>query len=406
MPRTYSGSAGPAEEGAIKSRPILGEIMKKSAFLFGAAALLHLIAAPAALGEILVGSVLSTTGPASFLGEPEKQTLEVYVKRINDAGGVNGEKIRLILYDDGSDASTSRTYATRLVEDDKVSAVIGGTGTGNSMAMLPIFEEAGIPFISFSGGTEIIEPVRKWVFKPPHTDRMACAKIFTDLQQRKLNKVAFIAGQGGYAKSMVAQCKKVAGQYGIQVIAEESYGPRDSDMTAQLTKIKGIAGLQAVINADIGQGPAIVTRNFAQLKFDVPLYQSHGAATQGYLDLSGPAAEGVRLPGPSILIAEQLPDSDPQKKVLLDYKAVIEKATGNPVGTFGGYAHDGLMLLVDAMKRAGGKDPAKVRDEIENTKNYAATVGIINMSPADHLGIDLSAFRMLEVKGGKWTLVP
>jgi branched-chain amino acid transport system substrate-binding protein len=380
-------------------------MMRKSIFLAGAiAASLQLIAVTTASSDILIGSVLSTTGPASFLGEPEKQTLEVYVKRINEAGGVNGEKIKLILYDDGSDASASRTYATRLVEDDKVDAVIAGSGTGNSMAMLPVFEEAGIPYISLSGGVEIVEPVRKWVFKPPHTDRMACAKIFDDLKKRQLNTVAFIAGQGGFAKSMVAQCKKISGDYGIKIVAEESYGPRDSDMTAQLTKIKGIPGVQAVVNADIGQGPAIVTRNHAQLKLGVPLYQSHGAATQGYLELSGPAAEGIRIPGPSLLVADQLPDTDRQKKVLIDYKTIIEKATGTPVGTFGGYAHDGIMLMVDAMKRAGGKDKAKVRDELEKTKNFVATVGIINMSPTDHLGIDLAAFRMLEVKGGKWTL--
>ncbi|GGC86993.1 ABC transporter substrate-binding protein [Chelatococcus reniformis] len=361
--------------------------------------------ATAARSEILIGSVLSTTGPASFLGEPEKQTLEVYAKRINDAGGVNGEKIRLIIYDDGSDASNSRTFATRLVEQDQVVAVVGGTGTGNSLAMIPVFEEAGIPFVSLSGGVDIIDPVRKWVFKPPHTDRMACAKIFTDLKQRGLTNAAFIAGQGGYAKSMVTQCRSVAGQYGIKILAEESYGPRDSDMTAQLTRIKALPGLKAVINADIGQGPAIVTRNAAQINLGMPLYQSHGAATQGYLELAGPAAEGVRLPGPSLLVAEQLPDSDPQKKVLLDYTAVIEKATGKPVGTFGGYAHDGLLLLVDAMKRAGSADPAKVRDQLEKTKGYVATVGIITMSPTDHLGIDLSAFRMLEVKRGKWAVV-
>lgn len=358
-----------------------------------------------AAAEIRLGSVLSTTGPSSFLGEPEKQTLEVYVKRINDAGGINGEKIKLIIYDDASDANASRTFATRLVEDDKVHAVVGGTGTGNSMAMLPVFEDAEIPFISVSGGTEIVTPVRKWVFKPPHTDLMACQKIFTDLKKRGLTNVALIAGQGGYAKSMVTQCKTAAPGLGIKILAEESYGPRDSDTTPQLARIKALPGLQAVINADIGQGPAIVTRNFADLKMGVPLYQSHGAATQGYLQLTGAAAEGVRLPGPSLLVAEQLPDSDRQKPVLLAYKAVIEKETGQPVNTFGGYAHDGLMLLVDAIKRAGSKEPAKVRDAIEKTKDFIATVGIITMSPKDHLGIDHTAFRMLEVKDGKWTLV-
>ncbi|MGU3495113.1 ABC transporter substrate-binding protein [Xanthobacteraceae bacterium A53D] len=357
-----------------------------------------------AFAEIRLGSVLSTTGPSSFLGEPEKQTLETYVKRINDAGGVNGEKIKLIVYDDGSDANNSRTFATRLVEDDKVDAVVGGTGTGNSLAMIPVFEDAGIPFISISGGTEIIKPIRKWVFKPPHTDLMACQKIFGDLKKRGLTNVAFIAGQGGYAKSMMTQCKATAPEFGIKVLGEESYGPRDSDMTAQLVRIKALPGLQAVINADIGQGPAIVTRNFADLKMGVPLYQSHGAATQGFLQLTGAAGEGVRLPGPSLLVANQLPDSDPQKPILLEYKQVIEAATGQPVSTYGGYAYDGLTLMVEAMKRAGSKDPAKVRDEIEKTKNFIGTVGIVTFSPTDHLGIDLTSFRMLEVKDGKWLL--
>jgi branched-chain amino acid transport system substrate-binding protein len=363
------------------------------------------LTAGAARADIVVGSVLSTSGPAAFLGEPEKETLLVYIKRINDSGGVLGQKIKLVLYDDGSDANASRTFATRLVEEDKVQAVIAGTGTGNSLAMIPVFEEAGIPFVSLSGGVEIVEPVRKWVFKPPQTDRMACQKIFTDLKKRNLPNVAIIGGQGGFAKSMVAQCKKAAPAFGVNIVAEESYGPRDSDMTAQLTKIKGVAGVQAIVNADIGQGPAIVTRNYDQLKLGIPLYQSHGAASQGYLDLSGPAANGVRIPGPSLLVVDQLADSDPQKKVLADYKAVIEKETGKPVNSFGGYAHDGLMLLVEAIKRAGGMDPAKVRDEIEKTKGMAATVGTINMSPTDHLGVDLSAFKMLEIKNGKWTLV-
>lgn len=378
--------------------------MKKFAVLACTTALAQFAVATPSWSEILIGSVLSTTGPAAFLGEPERETLELYVKRINEAGGVNGEQIRLILYDDASDASTSRTFATRLVEEDKVVAMVGGTGTGNSMAMIPVFEDAEIPFVSLSGGVEIVEPVNKWVFKPPHTDRMACAKIFTDMQARGYDRIAIIAGQGGYAVSMVKRCNEVAGDYDIQIVAQESYGPRDSDMTAQLTTIRAIDGLDAVLNADIGQGPAIVTRNFAQLGFDIPLYQSHGAATQGYLDLSGPAAEGVLIPGPSLLVADQLPDGDPQKALLQEYTQVIEEATGKPVNTFGGYAHDGITLLVDAMRRAGTSEPAAVRDALEQTENFVATVGIITMTPEDHLGIDLTAFRMLKVVDGAWTL--
>lgn len=370
--------------------------------LFAAAFLL----CSAAHAEIKLGVVLSVTGPASFLGEPQKQTLDIYVKKINDAGGVNGEMLRLITYDDGGDANTSRTFATRLVEDDKVDAVLGGSGTGNSLAMLPVFEAAEVPFVSFSGGVQIIDPVRKWTFKPPHTDLMACQKIFDHMKKKGLVKAALIAGQGGFAKSMATQCKATAASYGISIVTEESYGPRDSDVTVQLNRIRAVAGVQAVINPDIGQGPAIVTRNFRQLGIGVPLYLSHAAATTGFLQLAAKAAEGIFIPAPSLLVVDELANNDPQKALLKEYKSTFEAATGKGVDAFGGYARDGLTLLVDAMIRAKSKDRAKVRDELEKTKNFVATVGLINMSSTDHLGIDLSSFRMLTVQNGKWTTAP
>ena len=360
------------------------------------------IASIQARAEVRIGAVLSSTGPVSFLGEPERLTLELYAASINKAGGINGEQIRLIVYDDGGDANASRTFATRLVESDKVDAVIGGSGTGNSLAMLPVFEEAGVPYVSLSGGVEIIDPVRRWVFKPPHTDLMACQTIFADLRRRSLKRVAFIAGQGGFAKSMVRQCRTAAPSYDIEIAAEESYGPRDSDMTPQLNRIKAVPGLQAVINADIGQGPAVVTRGYRQLGVAAPLYLSHAAATSGYLQLAGPAAHGVLLPGPSLLIAADLPDDDASKPMLLAYKTTFESATGKSVDAFGGYAHDAILLLADALRRAGSKDKSKVRDALEATKGFLSTVGTINMSPTDHLGIDLSSFRMLTVTNGAW----
>jgi branched-chain amino acid transport system substrate-binding protein len=359
-----------------------------------------------AQGTVKIGSVLSVTGPSSFLGEPEDKTLRIYVEKINAAGGVAGKKLELVVYDDGGDANKARTFATRLVEDDKVVAMVGGTTTGTTMAMIPVFEDAQIPFISLAGGIEIVEPVRKHVFKTPHTDKMACEKIFEDLKRRNLTKVGMISGTDGFGASMRAQCLKVAPTYGIQVVAEESYGPRDSDMTAQLTKIKGTSGVQAVVNPGFGQGPAIVTRNYAQLGMTtIPLYQSHGVASKSFIELAGQAAEGVRLPAAALLVGDKLPENDPQKKVVNEYKQTYESTTKQPVSTFGGHAYDGLFILVEAMKRANSTDPKKVRDEIEKTKGFVGTGGIVNMSATDHLGLDLSAFRMLEIKGGDWALV-
>jgi len=359
-----------------------------------------------ASAQIKIGAVLSVTGPASFLGDPEKKTLEIYVEEINAKGGVNGQKIQLVVYDDGGSAESARTFATRLVEEDKIVAMVGGSTTGATLAMIPVFEDANIPFISLAGAIQIVEPVRKWVFKTPHTDKMACEKIFADLKNRKLTTIAMISGTDAFGKSMRDQCVAVAPKAGIKIALEESYGPRDSDMTPQLTNIRNNASVQAVVNPGFGQGPAIVTRNYSQLGIKLPLYQSHGVASKQFIDLAGPAAEGVRLPAAALLIADKLPASDPQKPIVVNYSRQYQQKTGQAVSTFGGHAYDGLMILVGAMQRAKSADKAKVRDEIEKTKGYIGTGGIVNMSPTDHMGLDLTAFHMLEIKAGDWTLVP
>jgi branched-chain amino acid transport system substrate-binding protein len=362
-------------------------------------------AAGIAHAEIRIGSVLSVTGPASFLGDPEKKTLEMYVAEINAAGGVNGQQIKVFIYDDGGDANKARTFATRLVEEDKVDAVVGGSITGTSLSMRDVYEEAKIPYIALAGAAAIVVPVRPYVFKTPHTEPMSCGKIFEDLKNGNLTKIAMISGTDGWGKAMREECLKIAQQFGVTVVKDEIYGANDSDMTPQLTNIKNTPGVQAVINCGFGQGPAIVTRNYRQLGITVPFYESHGVSSKSYIDLAGPAAEGVRLPAAALLVAEKLPDSDPLKKVAMEYKTKFEKTTGQPVSTFGGHMRDGLFILVEAMQRAKSADKAKVRDEIEKTKGFIGTGGVVNMSPQDHLGLDLTSFRMLEIKNGDWTPV-
>ncbi len=354
---------------------------------------------------IRIGAFLSVTGPAAFLGDPEQKTLELYVEKINAAGGVLGRKLQLYSYDSAGDAEKARAYVKRLIEQDKVDVLVGGSTTGETMAAVPLAEAAQVPFISLAGAVVIIEPVKKWVFKTPHTDRMACEKIFEDMRARGMSKVALISGAGGFDRSMRAECLKVAGKSGVQIVADESYGAGDTDMTAQLTKIKNTPGVQAVLNAGFGQGPAIVTKNYRQLGIAAPFYQSHGVASKQYVKLSGDAAEGVRLPAAALLVADTLPASDKQKKVVVDYKREYETRFKSEVSTFGGHAYDGLMLVVEAIKRAGGSDHAKIRDALESTKGFMGTAGVVNMSPRDHMGLDLTAFRMLEVKKGDWTLV-
>jgi branched-chain amino acid transport system substrate-binding protein len=356
-----------------------------------------------AADAIKIGSFLSVTGPASFLGDPELKTLQMYVDEINANGGVNGRQIELVHYDTGGNAKEAVNFAKRLIIKDKVDVIVGGSTSGSTLAVMPLVEKDGVPFISLAGSVKIIDPVQKWVFKVPHTDRMAAAKIFEDMKKRGISKIALISGSGGFGKSGRAQTLALAPEYGIEVVSDESYGAKDTDMTAQLTKIRD-TDAQAILNFGFGTGPAIVTKNVRQLGIALPLYQSHGVASKKYIELAGAAAEGVRLPAAALLVAEKLSDDDPQKKVLLAYKNKFEAAHG-PVSTFGGHAYDGLFIAVEAMQRAGGTDKAKVRDEIEKTQGFIGTGGVFNMSASDHLGLGLDAFKMLEIKDGDWTIV-
>jgi branched-chain amino acid transport system substrate-binding protein len=374
--------------------------------LAATAAAFALVAGPAlAQQPIKIGAFLSVTGGAAFLGDPEQKTLELYVDKINKDGGVLGRKLLLVSYDSAGNAEKARTFVKRLIEEDKVDVIVGGSTTGETMAVVPLVEAAQVPFISLAGAVVIVEPVKKWVFKTPQTDRMACEKIFVDMNARKLSKIALISGNGGFDKSMRAECLKVAATHHIEVLADETYGAGDTDMTAQLTKIKNAAGVQAVLNAGFGQGPAIVTKNYRQVGITLPLYQSHGVASKEFIKLAGVASEGVRLPAGALLVADGLPASDPQRAVLVSYKHDYEAQYKSDVSTFGGHAWDGLMLAVNAMKKTGSTDKAKVRDAIESTRGFVGIDGIFNMSPTDHMGLSLDAFRMLEIKGGDWTLV-
>ena len=138
--------------------------------------------------QVKIGAVLSVTGPASFLGDPEKKTLEMYVADINAKGGINGEQIKLFVYDDGSDPNQARTFGTRLIEQDKVDALLAGSTTATTMAIIPLAEDAQIPLINFAGAVQAVSPVKKWNFKTPHTDLMACEKIFDDLKKAQLDQ--------------------------------------------------------------------------------------------------------------------------------------------------------------------------------------------------------------------------
>jgi len=356
-----------------------------------------------AADPIKIGAFLTVTGPAAFLGDPELKTLQMLIADINAKGGIHGRPLELIHYDTGGNAREAVNFVKRLIRKDHVDLLIGGTTSGDTLAVIPEVEKEGIPFISLAAAVEITEPTKKWVFKVAPTDRMAVARIFADLRQRGLTKIALITGDGGFDKSGHAQILKLAPEYGITLVANESYGNKDTDMATQLTKIRA-TDAQAILNFGFGQAPAIVTKNIKQLDITLPLYHSHGVASKTFIELAGAAAEGVRLPAAALVVAEQLPESNLQKSTLLAYKQQYESQHG-PVSTFGGHGYDSLMIAKAAIERAGSVDKVKVRDEIEKTKGFIGTAGVFNLSPEDHMGLGPDAFKMVEIRNGAWKIV-
>jgi branched-chain amino acid transport system substrate-binding protein len=368
-----------------------------------AAALAFAISAVAA-EPIKIGAVFSVTGPASMLGVPEKNTVEMLQDDLNAKGGLLGRPVEVIVYDDESDVNKCVLAADKLLKKDKVVAVLGPTISGNTLAIMAKFPAAKIPLVSCAASEKITTPVDPWIFKTPQNDRHAALRILGHAKEKGYKKIAIITVSDGYGQSGRGVLTELIPAQGFQLVADEVYGPKDTDMTAQLTKIKGTAP-DAIICWGTNPGPAVVTRNRAQLGMTTPLYQSHGVAAKKFIELAGDTAEGVMLPAGRLIVADQIADTNPQKKLLLSYIEAYEGRFKQPISTFGGHAWDALMLVAGAIEKAGSAEPQAIRDALEKTTGFVGTAGIFNFSPNDHNGLDTSAFVMVTVEKGDWKMI-
>ncbi|KPK44243.1 MAG: hypothetical protein AMK74_05500 [Nitrospira bacterium SM23_35] len=353
-----------------------------------------------------IGALFAVTGPASFLGEPEKNTALMLQDQINKSGGINGHPLEIIIEDTKSDETQAVLSAKKLLENDKVVAIIGPSTTGESMALVPIMNNANTLLLSCAAGAPITQPAkeRTWIFKTPQYDVSAVEAIYGYMKKQGITKVGIITISTGFGDAGRKALLNIAPQYGITIVADEKYGPKDSDMTTQLVKIKA-AGAQGVINWSVGPGQVIVTKNWHALKMGIPLYQSHGWGSKKNIELAGKAAEGVIAPLGRLVVWEKLPDNHPQKALLKKYTQDYEARYKSEPGTFGGHAYDSIMMVVEALKNVG-PDKAKIREYIETKiRDWPGTGGIFTMSPDDHCGLNKDAFEMVVVKNGDWEVL-
>ncbi len=360
---------------------------------------------------IKIGAFFALSGPNAPIGTPTKLVAEMVVDKINKEGGINGRPIQLIMGDTESDPAKAATIAKKFIHSDKVAAIIGPTSTGEGMQSKKTVEEGGVPTFMTVGGDPVIMGGEKfgsftYVFKSPQRSSTAVKKLFAFLKEKKLTKLGLLSASDPFGKDGAVWLEKLAPEYGLTFVAKESFGPKDTDMTAQLTNIKN-AKPQAIVVWTIGPAGAIVAKNKAQLGIKLPLFQCHGQPGPEYIQLAGKASEGDRMPSTKLMAAAQLPDSDPQKKVIADfiklYQDVYHYDKQFPINTHSGYAWDAIYIVTNAMKKAG-TDPKALRAAIEGTKGYVGVSGIYNLTPEDHNGLDVDSMVIVEVKDGKFVL--
>ncbi len=360
---------------------------------------------------IKIGAFFALSGPASSIGTPTKLVAQMAVDKINKEGGINGRPLKLVIGDTESDPTRALMVAKRLVEKEKVVALIGPTRTDTGMAVKPYIEKKGIPTVMTVGGDPVIAGGKfgpyKWTFKAPQRTSTAVKKIYGYLKAKGIRKVAVLHATDGFGRDGLRWLKSLAPQYGITIVAVESFGVNDPDMTTQLVKIKNTEA-EALICWTIGPAGAKVAKNVRQLDINFPLFQCHGLPDPKYIELAGEAADGTIMPSTRLMVVDQLSDNDPQKPVVKEfvhlYRDVYHYDKKYPINTHSGYAWDALMLLTIAMKN-GGVDRAAIRNSLEQIKDYVGVSGIYRLTPEDHNGLDVDSLVLVQVKDGKWKLL-
>lgn len=357
--------------------------------------------------SIKIVGIFSSSGGAAALGEPELETLKMLVEEKNAEGGINGKQIELVTYDDKSDQNQAILSMKKAITQEEATIVIGGTVSGNSLAMLPLAEQYEVPYISVAASKQIYVDEngqsRKWVFKMPQDDQQAVERLLQYLKEKNLTKVAWLNVANSYGTGGHEEFVEHAPEYGIEAVIEDEFEATVKDAKPLLTRVKK-ENPDAIIVWGTVQESAVVVKNIRELALEMPVLASHGVATNQFIEVAAEAANDVILPTGKLLIAESLDDSNPQKEVLLNYSKAYTEKYNKPASTFGSYAADAFYIAVKALE-AKGTDKVAIRDFIENELGeYVGVTGVFNITPEDHMGLTPESFEMVRIMDGEWVV--
>ena len=358
--------------------------------------------------EIRIGALMSTSGPAAFLGVSEKNAFDMIIEQMNAAGGMSGYKIKPFFYDTEGNSTIAAQQFRRLIETDQVHAVIGPSTTGESLAIRPIANEMKVPLISMAGAEAVVTPPTPFVFKTPPTDRIVAEHVLGFMKSKGMQTVAILSSADAYGQAGAAVIKEVAGPLGMKVAAAEEFGPRDADMTPQVLRIRS-SGADAMLIWSVNPGPTIILKNATAVGYTKPIFNSYGAATPQLIEQAGAAAEKSYVSSMRLLAPDSLAADDPMRAVVAKLAKDYKDRFKADATTFVAHSHDALVLIDLAMKKIGGApDRVKIADAIRTGGiKFPGANGMFNFTPTNHNGLDRDSQSvvMLQVQGGKFVVV-
>lgn len=384
----------------------MGAIMKQLMSLVKGAVFTAscLLAGGAQAEEIRIGALLETSGPLASLGQPTFEGAQLAVDQVNAEGGIDGKEVVLININSESDNTRTVMGLRRLLSQENVVALIGPSSSGSNYAVVDAVERAKVPMIANGASLGIVSPLekRRYTFMAPLTDAAVQTVMLADMREHGITRIGIINSDVAFGTSGYDSLTRQVADYGIEIVGHETFANGDTDMTTQLTRLRA-SDVEATVLWATGPALAIATRNHRSLGIDSPLYLTHAANDFNYLELSGPAADGIRLPSSSLYVAESLPSDDPQKAVIIDFIDAYESKYGRIPATFAGNGYDSARLLMTAIEKVG-TDSQAIRDALESETDYIGVTAHYRYSPTDHFGAQVGSVRMMTVKAGQFEL--
>jgi branched-chain amino acid transport system substrate-binding protein len=357
---------------------------------------------PVETDPIKIGAVLDITGAGASLGVPERQALEMLADALNEEGGIDGREVELLIEDNQSTEDGAATAASKLIDQEEVDILLGASRTGPSLAMRPLAEAAEIPMISLAANAAIVDG-SQWVFKSAQNDRVVIENIIEYAAAQGWTTIGLARDASGFGEGIEEMLNEIGAEQGVTVVATESFAPDATDFTAQMVNLRDAAA-DAYLIWGIPPAAGLAQEAYRQLEIDAPVMQSHGIGNQVFLDTAGASADGLIAPLGRLVVADQLPEDDPQAEVIQEFVAQYQETYGENPSTFAGHAYDAFQLAVDALTEVG-TDPAAIRDHLEQVEGFVGISGVFTMSPEDHSGLSKEALVLVTVEDGAFTLL-